>query len=151
MSVLEQTLERCRSALLGGVPILYIKTDSDIFIRKLVSREESPLVVLLSNGGRKGTAAQRDQKRWRPIYELENPVDRQLQFCANYRNALPGGENGIYSELYKAPKDESLLGPVLWVYKMPTPEESGPTGLRNIFESLERYVCLLYTSDAADE
>ena len=140
MSVLEQTLERCRSALLGGVPILYIKTDSDIFIRKLVSREESPLVVLLSNGGRKGTAAQRDQKRWRPIYELENPVDRQLQFCANYRNALPGGENGIYSELYKAPKDESLLGPVLWVYKMPTPEESGPTGLRNIFESLERYV-----------
>ena len=70
MSVLEQTLERCRSALLGGVPILYIKTDSDIFIRKLVSREESPLVVLLSNGGRKGTAAQRDQKRWRPIYEI---------------------------------------------------------------------------------
>lgn len=140
MSVLEQTLERCRSALLGGVPVLYVKTDSDVFIRKLVSREENPLVVLLSSGGRKGTAAERDQKRWRPIYELKNPGDRQLPFCANYRNALPGGENGIYSELYKAPKDESLLGPMLWVYKMPAPGEADPARLRGIFESLERYV-----------
>lgn len=140
MSILEQVLSQCRSALLGAVPILYIKTDSELFIRKLVSFEDTPLVVLLSNGGRKGTAEERDRNRWRPIYELENPQDKQLQFCANYYNTLPNEESGVYKALYKAPKDESLLGPVLWVYKMPAPDEVNPAKFREIFEKLERYV-----------
>lgn len=140
MSILEQVLTQCRSALLGGVPIIYIKTDSDVFIRKLVSFEENPLVVLLSNGGRKGSSEERDRKRWRPIYELKNPQDKQLQFCANYYNRLPNEQSGIYKELYKASKDESLLGPVLWVYKMPAPGEVKPEEIREIFEKLERYV-----------
>lgn len=140
MSVLERTLEQCRSALLGGVPILYVKTDSDVFIRKLVSIEENPLVALLSNGGREGTAQERDRNRWRPIYELKNPQDKQLQFCANYCNTLPSEEGGIYKALYKAPRDESLLGPVLWVYKMPAPGEADPVSLRGLLDKLERYV-----------
>lgn len=140
MRILEQVLTQCRSALLGGVPIIYIKTDSDVFIRKLVSVEEDPLVVLLSNGGRKGSAKERDQKRWRPIYEMKNPQDKQLQFCANYCDALPKEEGGVYKALYRAPKDESLVGPVLWVYKMPAPGEVDPARAREIFEKLERYV-----------
>ena len=30
-SVLNETLKQCRNALLGGSPIIYVKTDSDIF------------------------------------------------------------------------------------------------------------------------
>ena len=35
-SVQKRILGQCRNALLGGVPILYIKTDSHILIQKLL-------------------------------------------------------------------------------------------------------------------
>ena len=44
-SVQKRILGQCRNALLGGVPILYIKTDSHILIQKLLLDETSPLVV----------------------------------------------------------------------------------------------------------
>lgn len=125
--VLHEVLQKCRNALLGKTPILYIKTDSDIFIRKLVSCEDNPLVVLLSSGGQQGTGEEWELKRLRPILELPDPRDKQLRFCQNYKEGLPKIEAGRYKELYPSTKDMGTgksLGPVLWVYKMPDdPEE----------------------------
>lgn len=137
-SVLERTLERCRTALLGGAPMLYVKTDSDVFIRKLITYETNPLVVLLSNGGQKATESQRDQMKWRPIYELDQSADKRLEFCANYKNELPSRSpgTGIYNDLNKATGDKRLRGPFLWVYKMPDSGENLSDALRK----LERYV-----------
>ena len=143
-SVLSRVLEQCRKALLGATPIIYIKTDSDVFIQKLVTCETDPLVVLLSSGGRKGTDS--DLKQMRPIYELKNIQDRQPQFCQNYRNAVPQmASGGIYRELYApAPRDysnEKIIGPFLWVYKMPTDETmQGQQDFRNSCDALENYV-----------
>ena len=139
-SVIKETLEKCRNALLGRTPILYIKTDSDIFIQNLLLEEQSPLIVLLSNGGRKGTEEERNLKRMRPIYELENEQDKQLQFCINYRNSFPDMDsNGIYRELYASPRDmasERMIGPFIWSCKMP----DDITEHRRIFAALERFV-----------
>lgn len=143
-NVLSRVLEQCRNALLGGTPIIYIKTDSDVFIHKLVTCETDPLIVLLSSGGRKGTDS--DLKQMRPIYELKNIQDRQPQFCQNYRNMVPQmTSGGIYRELYApAPKDfgkEKIIGPFLWVCKMPTDETmQGQQDFRNTCDALESYV-----------
>lgn len=139
-SVQKRILGQCRNALLGGVPILYIKTDSHILIQKLILDETSPLVVLLSNGGRKGTEEQRELKFMRPIYELENPQDRQLRYCLNYRNSFPEMDSGgLYRELYASPKDmanERMIGPFLWSVNMP----EDPQELKRIYRGLEQYV-----------
>ena len=139
-SVQKRILGQCRNALLGGVPILYIKTDSHILIQKLLLDETSPLVVLLSNGGRKGTEEQRELKYMRPIYELENPQDRQLRYCLNYRNSLPEMDSGgLYRELYASPRDmanERMTGPFLWSVNMP----DDPQELKRIYRGLEQYV-----------
>ena len=139
-SVQKRILGQCRNALLGGVPILYIKTDSHILIQKLLLDETSPLVVLLSNGGRKGTEEQRELKYMRPVYELENPQDRQLRYCLNYRNSLPEMDSGgLYRELYASPRDmanERMTGPFLWSVNMP----DDPQELKRIYRGLEQYV-----------
>lgn len=139
-SVLSRTLKQCRRALLGGSPILYIKTDSDIFIRNLLLDEASPLVVLLSNGGCVGTQEERDLKMLRPIYELSDPRDKQLKFCKNYKDTYPDlGISGIYNELYASPADalhSRMIGPFVWSYKMP----DDPKELQRVFKALERYV-----------
>lgn len=69
--VLQTVLEKCRTAMLSGIPIVYIKTDSDIFIRNLVMNEDSPLVVLVQKGND------------RPIYEAP-PEERLPDNCRNY-------------------------------------------------------------------
>ena len=139
-SVMSKALKQCRNALLGGTPIIYIKTDSDIFIQSLLLDEHSPLVVLLSDGGRKGTEEERYLKRLRPIYELEDPWDKQLQFCKNYRNSYPNlHSSGVYSELYASPKDmanEKMIGPFVWAYKMPEDMSEH----KRIFSALESFV-----------
>ena len=139
-SVQKRILGQCRNALLVGVPILYIKTDSHILIQKLLLDETSPLVVLLSNGGRKGTEEQRELKYMRPVYELENPQDRQLRYCLNYRNSLPEMDSGgLYRELYASPRDmanERMTGPFLWSVNMP----DDPQELKRIYRGLEQYV-----------
>lgn len=139
-SVQKRILGQCRNALLGGVPILYIKTDSHILIQKLLLDETYPLVVLLSNGGRKGTEEQRELKYMRPVYELENPQDRQLRYCLNYRNSLPEMDSGgLYRELYASPRDmanERMTGPFLWSVNMP----DDPQELKRIYRGLEQYV-----------
>lgn len=139
-SVKTKVLRQCRNALLGGTPIIYIKTDSDVFIQNLLLDENSPLIVLLSNGGRKGTEEERDLKRMRPIYELTNEQEKKLQFCINYRNSYPELDgSGIYRELYESPKDmanEKMIGPFIWVYKMPDDVAEH----KKVFTNLENFV-----------
>lgn len=135
-SVMSRTLKQCRNALLGGTPIIYIKTDSDSFIQNLLLDENTPLVVLL----RKTVEEESDLNRIRPIYESDNLRDKQLKFCINYKDSFPKQNiSGIYMELYACSDDqvkEKMVGPFVWVYKMP---DDGPE-LKSVFTALERYV-----------
>lgn len=139
-NVLNRVLKKCRNALLVGTPIIYINTDSDIFINNLLLCEEKPLIVLLSNGGRKGNDTERDLKRLRPVYELPNEQDKQLQYCLNYRNSVPTLDtSGLYRELYASPLDmanEKTVGTFVWSFKMP----DEPNGIKFIHDALEKYI-----------
>ena len=139
-NVMSEVLRRCREALLSEVPIIYVKTDSDVFIRKLITNEEMPLVVLLSSGGKQGPRQEYDLKRTRPIYELPNRQDKHLSFCLNYENAIPACDaNERYHKLEIDPKNgvnEKMSVPFLWTCKMP----DAPEKLKEIFPRLERYV-----------
>ena len=136
--VLHEVLRKCRNALLGRTPILYLKTDSDIFVRRLVSCEKDPLVVLLRSCQKRSddeTVDERTLKQLRPIFEMTDPRDKQLRFCCNYKEALPRVEAGRYRDLYLSVKDMAagkLLGPFLWVYKMP----DDPEELKKIYSDL---------------
>ena len=130
-SVLQKVLAQCRMAMLGGTPLIYIKTDSDIFIRNLVLCENDPLVVLLSKGGRQGTSEEMGLNLRRPIYELPNAQDRQLAFCFNYKNSLPETLSG---GLYQMGAREEY--PNIWTYKMP----ADPAQLNVCYQKLEQYV-----------
>lgn len=131
-SVLQKVLAQCRMAMLGGTPLIYIKTDSDIFIRNLVLCENDPLVVLLSNGGRQGTSEEMELNLRRPIYELPNAQDRQLAFCFNYKDSLPETLSG--GRLYQMGAREEY--PNIWTYKMP----ADPAQLNVCYQKLEQYV-----------
>lgn len=107
-SVLKKVAGACRRAMLAGTPILYIKTDSSIFIRKLVLMDEKPLVVLVSDGGNMLDEA----KIGRPIYELEDPQDRRPEHASNYKAGLPN--IGTAAKIY----NECNFGPAMWVHRM---------------------------------
>lgn len=47
-TVLETVLEKCRHAMLSSVPVIFIKTDSDLFIHRLIMDKNTPLVTLLN-------------------------------------------------------------------------------------------------------
>lgn len=44
--VIEKILEKCRRAMLSSVPVIFVKTDSDLLIQRLVGEKEKPLVTL---------------------------------------------------------------------------------------------------------
>lgn len=69
--VLQTVLEKCRTAMLSGIPIVFIKTDSDVFIRNLVMNEDAPLVALVQ------------KENGRLIYEAP-PEERLPENCKNY-------------------------------------------------------------------
>ena len=141
-TVLNKVLMKCRRALLGGVPIIYIRTDSDVFIQRLITCEENPLIVLLSNGGRQGNETERELKKGRPIYELTEPQDKQLTFCLNYKFGVPVSIGEIYNELYVSKNDYAskndlvsgkMKGPFLWTFKLPADAEK-------YYSDLEKYI-----------
>lgn len=149
-NVLQRVLEKCRNALISRIPIIYIKTDSDIFIRQLVLCENRPLVVLVSTGGRQGTEEEKKLKEKRPIYELSDLSEKSLAFCSNYRNELPKRDyrSGLYSELNlpMAPKDrirggqiKEIYRPCMWTYKMPE-KSSTSEKYEEACKALEEYV-----------
>lgn len=131
-SVLQKVLAQCRKAMLGGVPLIYIKTDSDIFIRNLILCESDPLVVLLSNGGQQEISEEKKLKLGRPIYELSNEQDRHLAYCVNYEASLPETLTG---GLYQMGKQQAEF-PMIWTVKMP----EGPRELDLCHKRLEQYV-----------
>lgn len=160
MGVLEKTLERCRAAVLGGVPILYVKTDSDVFIRKLVLSQERPFLVLLGTGGEDQGVDAAD----RPLREARNPALRRLELCKNHAFGLPernGG--GLYAQMTTFADGVAADMPFLWTCKMPSGEaRTDPEMLRRLeqyvvdhedpshpqHDALQASVVLLYSSDA---
>ncbi|MBR1531426.1 MAG: AAA family ATPase [Eubacterium sp.] len=76
-NVLNKVLEKCRDAMFAGMPIVYIKTDSDIFIRKLVMTDKNPLVVLRYS--RDDEYKAQDM----PIYSLPK-IMQKPNYCINY-------------------------------------------------------------------
>lgn len=114
-SVLQRTLKKCREAMLSGTPILYIQTESRVFIRNLVEDEYYPLVVRLSGEG--GVFGARPVSEW---LKAGKPVNANS--AINESDDLPVH----YKE---------ITHPMIWTYKMPNDE-----GLSSTFQMIEKYV-----------
>ncbi|MBQ3625207.1 MAG: AAA family ATPase [Synergistaceae bacterium] len=139
-NVLNDVLKKCRKALVSGMPILYIKTDSDIFIKKLVMSEENMLVVLLSSGG-----AHNDELNiLRPLYELQDGEDKQLKYCKNYSYGVPSKDKNamLYKGIDVSTENTKYAVPHIWVKKISSfgDEADIVKSNKDIFESLREYV-----------
>ena len=137
--VLNRVLNKCRNALLGGTPIIYIRTDSDVFIHKLITSKEAPLIVLISNGLNNEFTID-DLKVNRPLYECEFTISNGKihDFCRNYQNNLPISKNGVYWT-----GKNQIAEPFLWVRKIPdfsNEENKNSLQMQDIFKILEMYV-----------
>lgn len=113
--ILQSVLKKCRNALLSGVPIVYIRTDSDVFIRNLVMEEKNPLVVLRYNGV--------GDKQDRPIYEVDEK-NRRPENCTNYKD-------------YILSANDVKQTPFICAKKI---RETDYNSLTLLFNSLEKYV-----------
>ena len=127
--VLKKVAAACREAMLAGMPILYIKTDSDIFINRLVLMEDKPLVVLVNVSGQGGCDGKARVSR--PLGEKGTSSERTLPNAVNFYHEVPnvyrGGDN-LYSRCEH--------GPAIWACKMP--EKPGDAG--GIMKRLEAFV-----------
>ena len=83
-NILLDTLKRCKKAMLSGVPIVYIKTDSDVFIEQLVMSEQNPLVVLVNNAQYLVDKQEKQTAQYRPIHEAAQ-ANRLAKYCINYK------------------------------------------------------------------
>ena len=84
-NVVDKIIEKCRNAILGGIPILYIKTDSDVLINKIIEDENRPLVQLLCGNSSGGSRYSE-----RPLSERKADGLRcRLNDAENYSNSLP--------------------------------------------------------------
>lgn len=115
-SVLQRILEQSRAALLGGTPILYIKTDSDVLVRRIVETSDPPLVVPIC-GGEAGV-----KYAHRPVSERKADGLRCFDIAMNVKYNAPDGYL-------------SMTYPTIWICKMP--EERRADG---ILQKLEKYV-----------
>lgn len=122
--VIDNIIKKCRKAMLSGIPIVYINTDSDILIKSIVESEDSPLVTLVSSNS--GGAIYNG----RPYSELKahsKSIGKRapLDYTQNYKNSLPRNTT-------------TLNYPHIWTYKMPDSEYADMT---DIIKTLEEYVC----------
>lgn len=114
-NVIDKLLQQCRKALLGGVPIVYIKTDSPILMRDLVENQENPLVVPI------GVSTQ-DPYSHRPIVDwLRDGKDIRKRVYNIKPDTLPD----LKSQLFY---------PFLWTYKV------GGAGDASIFSAMEKFI-----------
>lgn len=129
--VLQAVLDKCRTAMFSGVPIVYIKTDSDVFIRNLAMNEDSPLVVLAqkSNG--------------RPIYDSP-PKERSGKNCKNY----------FENEVLAFQKYSKIDIPFIATFKVPQGALNEMSAARakadNYYAALENYVLAYENENSAD-
>lgn len=115
-SVVSKITEQCRNALLGGISILYIKTDSSQLIRDVVYNWDDPLIVPICQSN--------DQYANRPVRELiKAGGNLDVKKILNIKNTLP---NAMPQMCY----------PYLWYYK-PTDQE-----MLSAWAELEKYVLL---------
>lgn len=114
-SVLNQINRQCRNAMLGGVPIIYVKTASKILIRSLAEDESNPLVVLLSRSL---------EFENRPVSEKR--LAGKLVSVGDIKNYKPDRLPDTYS---------GIDYPHIWTYRMP--DEGDRSG---IYAKLEAYV-----------
>lgn len=81
--VVNQITEQCRKALLGGIPIVYIKTDSELLIRGVIYNLEDPLVVPICMSSCEGYGL-------RPFKELIDAGGKwDENIILNIKNKLP--------------------------------------------------------------
>lgn len=117
---------------MGGIPILYIKTDSDILIEKIVEDEEMPLVVLLNGDSsgmyvRRPLSERREGERLLAIKERRTPNVFPADDCLNYaKNSYP---TSLTMGTMEVPK--------IWTYKMWNRQDDEQ---RRIYQELEKYV-----------
>lgn len=118
-SVIEKVLKKCREAVLGGIPIVYIKTNSSDIIKQLVGNEKMSIVVPLGCDG---------ENNCRPAYELrERGIPYKIK---NYRETLPEREDYGKADC-----------PQIWVYRLPDDAESRRNKdiVEETFNKLEKY------------
>ena len=115
-NVIQNILSQCKEALVGGIPILYIKTDSDVIIKQIVESAENPLVVPIC-----GTSAG-SKYAHRPLSERAKDGKSTYNMAFNIKYAKPSN----YTD---------LLCPHLWAFKMPSKERAAEA-----LEVLEAYV-----------
>lgn len=114
-NVIDKLLQQCRQALLGGVPIVYIKTDSPILMRDLVENRENPLVVPI------GITTQDPYSR--------RPISQWLQDGRDIRKQVYNIKPDTVPDL-RSP----LFYPFLWTCRV-----SGP-GDTSLFTAMEKYI-----------
>lgn len=127
-SVIEKVLKKCREAVLGGTPIVYIKTNSADIIRQLAGNEKMPIVVPLGCDS---------ENNCRPVYEFrEKGIPCRT---VNYSESLPDREDYLNSK---------ISCPRIWVYRLPDDGESRKSReiVEEAFSALEKY-----TADHEDE
>ncbi len=143
VSVLERVLKQCRTAMLGRVPLIYIKTDSDLLIRQLVEAERNPLVVQICDK-KFGGELYAD----RPIWECKKEGKKVRQIhIKNYSNHLPTSYGTLHYPhiwTYKMPAegDISEISRALSQYVMDHEDPSHPT-----YEILQSSAVILYSSE----
>lgn len=115
-NVEQKLISRCKEALLGGIPILYIKTDSDILIRKIAESREDPLVF--------------------PVCGTEAGIQFAHRPLSERRAAGKSTYNMAFNVKYTVPKNYTdLLCPHLWAFKMPPKDRAS-----EVLASLEEYL-----------
>ncbi len=121
-SVIDAAVDRIRLAMLSGSPIVYVKTDSDVTIRRIVSRKENPLVVLRcgDNAG---------QMRGRPLHQVINRTYVSMADTPDYVQCASAEE--ITCGL------EQLRYPRIWTMKMPANAQHDAS---ETYAALEAYV-----------
>lgn len=122
--VIERVLQNCRRAVLGGIPILYIKTDSDVIVHRIVEEEAMPLVVLRGDSASGGIYGER------PIMERNKAgIPYTLNNIMNYKIGYPVNLSS-----------QSLSYPCIWLCKMTGRNSGDKNTLEKTLDALEEYV-----------
>ncbi len=147
--VLGNVLEKCKLAMLSGIPIVYIVTDSDVLIHQLVMEEKKPLVVLTQKGRPyyEAPAKERVQGMIDNLYEcsdvtLHTPIELSIA-DASSRNSMfiltcrmPDA-----SDPYKKKEAEKIFN-ALGNYVMRHEDENAPN-----YAMLQSSLIVLYSSE----
>lgn len=126
-TVKEKIINKCRIAMLSGIPIVYIKTDSDLLIEDVLLDYEHPLVVPVCNssGVEPGFGSRPALERLKAGRQTEKSELVNYSFNKN-------------TECLSRKENSTLKFPQMRVFKMP--EDKARQG--NFLRALEQYVVL---------